>query len=149
MPPGFIAQQPDHFARDGPGIAERHEHAAILGEQLRRVPVRRRDHRLARAERIRQRAGGNLRFVQIGSEVQVGHANELLQLVQLDETIVEDDVLLDFVFLGQPFEAQPVGFPLFAQQVGMGGAQHDIDDIRELRENLRQRIEHVLDPLVW
>ena len=57
-------------------------------------------------------------------------------------------MLLHLVLLGEPFEAQTVGFPLFAQQVGMRRAQHHIDDIGKFRQNLRQRVEHLLDALV-
>jgi len=75
-------------------------------------------------------------------------ANELFEFVEFHKTIVENDVLLDFVLLGQPFEAQAVGFTLFAQLVRMGGPQHDINHVRKLGQNARQRVEHVLDAFV-
>ena len=83
-----------------------------------------------------------------GREVKVGRADELLEFFEFDEAVVEDDVLLDLVLLGQPFQAEPVGFALLAHQVGMGGAQHDVNHVGKLRQDLRQRLEHVLDSLV-
>ena len=46
-------------------VGERHEHPAAVGQQLLGVPVRRRDDRLAAAERVGQRARGDLRRVQV------------------------------------------------------------------------------------
>ena len=64
------------------------------------------------------------------------------------EAIVEDDVLLDVFLFGKDFEATPVGFAVLAQFVGMGGAQNNINDIRELGQNVRQGVERIFDPLV-
>ena len=50
--------------------------------------------------------------------------------------------------LRQPLERQAVSFPLVADQARVRGAQHDIDDVRELRDDVGQRVQHVLDPLV-
>ena len=147
-PADFVVQQADDFARDGLGIAKRHQHPAAFREQFRRVPVRRGNHHFARAKRISQRAGRGLRLVQIRREVQVRRADEFHQFVQFDEAVVKNDVFLDFPFFGQPFEAQPVGFALFAQQVGMGGAQYHVNHVGKLRQDLRQRVQHVLDALV-
>ena len=77
------------------GIAKRHQHAAAVGQQFLGVPVGRRDDRLAAAERVGQRAGGDLRRFKVRRDVDVGRADELDQLVQLDEPVVEDDVLAD------------------------------------------------------
>ena len=37
---------------------------------------------------------------------------------------------------------------MLAHQVGMGGAQHDIDDVGKLGQDFRQRLQHMLDSLV-
>ena len=53
----IILPQVDNRACDGVGVAERNQNTAIFGQQFLGVPIRRRDHSLAAAERIRQRAG--------------------------------------------------------------------------------------------
>ena len=112
------------------------------------MPIRRGHHRLAGAEGVGQRARGDLRLVQIRGEVKVRRPDELLELFEFDEAVVEDDVLVDLVLLGQPFQADPVGLAVLAHQVGMRGAQHDIDDVGELGQDFRQRLEGMFDSLV-
>ena len=89
-----------------------------VGQQLLGVPVGRRDDGLAATERVGQRARGDLRGVQVGRDVDVGHADEFEQLVDLDEPVVEAHVLLDAQALGQPLQADPVPFPLLADRLG-------------------------------
>ena len=112
------------------------------------MPVRRRDDRLAAAERVGQRARGDLRRVQVRRHVDVRRPDELGQLVQLDEPVVEDHVLLDPQVPGQPLQAQPVALALLADQVRVGRPQDDVDEVGELLEDLRHGPEHVLDALV-
>src|SRR5205823_548130 len=71
-------------------IAKWHEYPPVVAEQLLRMPIGRGDHRLARAEYVGQRAGGDLRLVQVGGDVDVGRADELLEVVQGHEVVVED-----------------------------------------------------------
>ena len=148
VPAGVVAQQPDHFARYGRSVAERHQHAAVFRQQFRGVPVRCGHHRFAGAKRVGQRARRDLRFVQVRRDVKVRRADELLEVLKIHELVVEDDVLVDFVLLGENLEAEPVSFAVLPQFVGMGGAEDDINNLGKLRQNLRQGIEHVLDALV-
>ena len=143
-----IAQQADHLARDGLGVAEGHQHSALFRQQFGGVPIRRRDHGLARAKRVSECPRRDLRFVEIRRNVEVRRANELLQFFEFHEAVVEDDVLLDFVLLGQDFEAETVGLTALAQLVRMRGAQDDINNVREFRQNLRQSVQHMLNSLV-
>ena len=115
MPAGVVAQQADHFARDGRRVAERHQHPAIVRQQFRGVPVWRGDHGFAGAECVSQRARRDLRLIEVRRDVEVRRADELLEILQLDELVVEDDVLVDFVFLGENLEAEPVGFTVLPQ----------------------------------
>ena len=64
------------------------------------------------------------------------------------ELVVEDDVLLEFVPFGENFEAEPISFAMLSQFVGMGGAQHNVNNVGKLRQNMRQSVEHIFDPLV-
>ena len=145
---GIVPEQAGHFTRDGGCVAEWHQHTAVFRQQFGGVPVGRGDHGFAGAKGVGQRARGDLRFVQVRGDVKVGRADELLEILKVDELVVEDDVLVDFVLLSENFETQPVGFAVLPQLVGMGGAEDNINNLGELRENLRQGIEHVLDALV-
>ena len=64
------------------------------------MPVGRGDDRLPRAEGVSERAGGDLRFVQVRREIDIGGADEFLQLIDGGETVVENDLLGDAAFLG-------------------------------------------------
>ena len=67
---------------------------------------------------------------------------------QFDEAVVEDDVLPDAEIACHPFEAEPIGFALLADEIRMRGAEDDVDDVGKLANDLRQRLERVLDPFV-
>ena len=144
----LVGQQPTDLASKRRGVGERHQHAAAVGEQLFGVPIRRRDHRFAAAERIGQRAGGDLCLVQIRRDVQVGRADELRQLAQLDEAVVEDDMLRDAQIAGQSLQAQPIGFALGSHEIRVRCPQHHVDEIGKLLEHGRHRPQCVLDSLV-
>ena len=81
---------------------------------------------------VRQRPRGDLRRVQVGRDVDVGHPDEFDQLVDLDEPVVEAHVGLDAQVLGQPLQADPIPFSLLADQVGMGRPQDDVDEVGKL-----------------
>ncbi len=99
-------------------IGEGNENAALFGKQLLGVPVRRRDDRLARTERVGQRAGGDLRFVEVGREVDVGGAYELLEFLERDEPVVKNDLFRDAERLDKRFEPVPVFFAFAASRLG-------------------------------
>ena len=106
MPARFIAQQAADFPGDRLGVRERHQDAAIVLQQFGGVPIGRRDHGFARAKRIGQCSRRNLGFVQIRGDVKIRRANELVEFLQLHETVVKDDVLLDLVIPGDGFQAE-------------------------------------------
>ncbi len=148
VPPRLVPQQLADLTRQGTRVAEGDQHAAAVGQQLLGVPVRRRDHRLAAAERIRQRTRGDLRRVQVRRDVDVRHPDEFDQLVDVDEPVVEAHVRLDAQVLGQPLQADSVALPLLAEQVRVRRPQNDVEEVGEFLEDRRHRLEHVLDPLV-
>ena len=80
---------------DRRGIAERHQDAAPIGQQLARMPVGRRDDRLAEPEAVGQRARRHLRLVEIGRDVDVAHRDEVEQRRLVDELVEKHDVVLD------------------------------------------------------
>ena len=148
VPPGLVAQQLADLASQRRRIVKRNQDPATVGQQLFGVPVGRRDDGLAAAEGVRQRSRRDLRRVQIGRDVDVGHADEFDQLVDLDEPVVEADVGLDAQVLGEPLEADSIAFPLLAQQVGMGCPQHDVDEVGKFAKDRGHRPQHPLDSLV-
>ena len=148
MTQGFVAQQSVHGDRDGRGIAERHEPAAILGQQFRRVPIRRRHHGVPRPERIRQRARRDLRFRQVGRKINIRRADEPHQFLQLDETVEEHDVFLHPQVFGQPLEPQAIRFAFIAQKIGMRLPEHDINDVGKFPDDVGERAQGELDAFV-
>lgn len=110
-------------------IAERHESAAVIGEQFGGVPVRRGDNRFAGTKHIGEGAGGDLRFVEIGGEIDVGGTDELGEIIERNETVVEDYVLFDATFFGESFEAESISFAFPGDEMRMGGTEDEIDDV--------------------
>ena len=83
-------------------------------------------HGLPGSERVGEGAGGDLGLVEVRREIEVRGADEFLEFLELDEAVVEDELLLDLVLLGQPFEAEQLRLPVFAHQVG-GRPPEDAD----------------------
>src|SRR3982751_2594562 len=126
--------------RDSAGIAEWNQDAAIVCKKFGSVPIRCRYDSFARAERVRKRSRSDLSLIEIRSDVNVRSADELLQVLQVHETVIEDDVFLNVVLFREYFEAQTISFAVLPQFVGMSCAQHNIDNFRKLRNDLRQCI---------
>ena len=144
----LVAEQADDLARQGRGVPEGHQHAAALRQQLLGVPVRGRDHRLAAAKSVGQGAGSDLGRIEIRSDVDVGGAEEFLQLAEFHEAIVKEDLFVDAQAARQSFQADPITLALLAEQVGMRCSQDDIDQVGKLTQHRRQGLEHELDALV-
>jgi hypothetical protein len=123
MPAGVVAHEPNHLACNGLGIAERHRHSTVFGQQFGSVPVGCGNYCFASTKCVGQCARCDLGFAEVRSDVKVCRADELLQVVKLYELVVEDDVLFEFVLLGKDLEVKPVGFSMVAQFVRMGSAQ--------------------------
>ena len=130
------------------GIPERHEDAPAISQQFAGMPVGRRQHRLAAAEGIGQRARRDLVFVEVRRDVDVGGADESEQFRHVDEAVVKDHVLRHAEIVGQLLELFPVAFALLTQQMRVGGSQHHVACGGMLRYHGRQRPDHVLDALV-
>ena len=144
----LIVEKRADFPSQGGRVTERHQHSPPVGQQLLGVPVRRGDDALAATKCIGQGPRGDLRGVEIRRDVDVGHADEFEQFVDLDEAVVEAYVGLDTQGLGQPLQADPVTLTLLSDQVGMGRPEHDVNEVGKFLEDRRHRAEHVLDPLV-
>ena len=130
---------------DGFGIAEGDKNAAVVGEQFPGMPVGGGDDGFAGAENVSERAGGDLGFVEIGGEVNVGGADEFFEVVSGDEAVVEDDVIFDAVVIGEALEGEAVAFALASDELGMGGAEDEIDDVGMLADDFGQGLDDVFD----
>jgi hypothetical protein len=62
---------------------------------------------------------------------------------------VKDHASIDTEVPSSRLEHQPIGLALTLDHVGMRRSKHDVDGLGMGRENLGQRIDDVLDPLVW
>ena len=94
--------------------------SAPLRQQLLGVPVRRRDHCLAVAQRVGERARDDLGGVQVGRHVQIGGPQELAQLFQGHEAIVEHDVVGDAELARPHLKVEAVLLSLLALDVRDG-----------------------------
>ncbi len=61
---------------------------------------------------------------------------------------IPDIDLLNFVFPGKSFQTQSIGLAAFLQLVGMRRTHDDINDVREFRQNVRERIQYLLNSFV-
>src|SRR5258706_13475245 len=94
------------------------------------MPVGGRDDRLARADGVGERAGDDLLTIKVRSDIDVGRADKLDQLIQPDELGVEYDLLLDATLSGKPLQHQAVGFAIMAADVRMRRAWQHVADVR-------------------
>ena len=129
------------FCAMASGILKRDQRAPPVVEQFDCVPVWRRDDRLARAQRIRQRSGNNLRLMAVGSDVNVGGANELQHLFRADEAVVEDHLRFHSHFLRQSLQTGSILVAFAAQNVRMGRARDDVDNILVLGQESAAALE--------
>ena len=81
MPLGIIIQKPDRRCSDGIGIVKRDDDAAPICKKVFGMPVRSRDDCFSRSECNCKCAGNDLRLLAIGSDVDVGSAYMLDQLL--------------------------------------------------------------------
>ena len=129
-------------------ITERHECPSVFASISSAYQYGRRDHGLARSHGVRERAGDDLRRVEIGRDVNIRRADELDELLQADKSVVKDYVTFDALFLSQPLQRQPVGFAVVPLDVGMGRADDEVHDVGMLGQNGRQGGDDILDTLV-
>ena len=148
LPPRGIGEQLRNFLADRGRIAEGNDDATAVIQQLQRVPIRRRNHRLPQSEAVGQRTRRHLRFVEIRRDVNVAHRNEFEQRRLIDELVEEYDVVLDPEFAHALHQALAIGFALVAHQIGMRRAENDIYRVRAPFEDRGHGVDHDLDALV-
>ena len=112
------------------------------------MPVGRGNHGLAGCYRASEGARRTLLGVQIRGHVHVGSPEEVRDFSVGHEAIVERDVGVDAQAARAGREHETVGFAVPFLHVGVRRAHHHEDRARMPFEDLRQRVDDVLDPLV-
>ena len=112
------------------------------------MPIRGGDDGFAGAERVGERAGDDLALVQVGRDVDIGGADEIHELGQIDEAVVEDDVLFDAEIFRETLEAEAIVLAVFADEVRVGGTEDEVNCLREFGDKGGQGVEDLLDALV-
>ena len=146
--PGFVGEQGADFAGDRGGIAEGDEDTGLVGQQLRGVPIRSRDHRFAGAEAVGERARGDLGLVEVGGDVNVSRADVLAEFLVGHVAVDEADAVFHADAAGHAFELQAVALAFLADEVRMGGAEHNVNEPRVVADDVGQGSDDIFDPFV-
>jgi hypothetical protein len=142
-----LSSRPQHVRGQGGGIVEREEQAAAVRAHLFGVPERRADDGLSRAQRVRQRAAGDLRGVGVRDHVRVGHTEVLEQFRRADVVVVEPNVVIEAEVGDDLAQAVDVAVALVAQDVRVRGAEDDVEHVRVLFDDRRHGGQGRLDAL--
>ena len=59
------------------------------------------------------------------------------KLFQADEAVIENDLLFDALFLRQPLQGKPISLAVLLFDMGVGGADDEINHVGVLGEDLR------------
>ena len=142
-----VGKNSQHRIGDRLRIAERHQLAAAVAQQFGGVPIRSRNNGFSRAEAVGERAGGDLRFVEIGREVDVRRPDEIAQLGRVHIAVHEQHIFLHAELAGEVLQRVPVALAFAAQEVRMRRAEDDVNDLRMLLGDARQGADGVFDSL--
>ena len=119
----------------------RHEDPPVIGQQLSCVDVRRRDDGAARAHGVGHRPRHDLVHVRVRRHEHVRGLEPLVELGTADESIDEPDVALHAEPSDLVDEGVAVCLALGADQLRVGGADDDVEDIGVHRGDRGQRID--------
>ena len=145
--PDRVGEQARDRARKCGAVAERDDHAMAIGQDFVGVDIGGGDHRLAHRDGIGQRARRDLRRIDIGRDVEVGGLEIIEQVVFLDKGVDELDVVGDPQPRSLRDQAVAIRLAFVRDQIGVGGAQHDIEHAGVRAHDFGQRRDHRLDPL--
>ena len=146
--PGLVGEQGTDFAGHRGGIAEGDEDTGPLCQQFGGVPVRGRDHRFAGPEAVRERARGDLGLVEVGSDVDIGRADVFAQFLVGHVAVDEADAIFHADAAGHALELQAVAFAFLADEVRVGGAEHDVNESRVIADDVGQGADDIFDAFV-
>ena len=136
-----------HGASKGGGVGERHDRAGAGLEHVLRVPVGRRHDPAAGCDREGERARRDLLPGAVGRDEDVGGGKQIGDLVDAQEPVVELDMALETEVEHRPLERHPVALPLAVRDVGVRPAGDQVEHVRVLLDDRRQRLDHRLEPL--
>jgi hypothetical protein len=83
------------------------------------------------------------------SDVDIGSTNILNHLLRVDEAVVENHLRCHTHILGQGLQTGSIVVPFTTQDVRMGSARDNIDNVLVLRQDLGQSTNHIFNPFVW
>ncbi len=146
--PFRIPQLGHERGADGLGIGGGHQRAGALRQRLLGMPVRRGDDVAAERERVAERAGRDLRRVEVRRDVDVARLQVIEQFLIVDEPVDELDIGLDTETDRQRFKRAAIGFALARHQMRMRHADDKVARLRKPREDFRHRADHAFNTLV-
>ena len=146
-PVALARQQAIDLTREGGDVAEVDQHAMAIRQDFGRVDVGRRNDRLADADGVGQRPARDLRGVEIGRRVDVGGLQIVEQFVMLDEAVDERDIVADAQLIGKRLQPIAIGLAFMRNEIGVGGAQHRIEQIGMPLRDRGQCLDDRLDAL--
>src|SRR5579859_746530 len=129
MSPHVIREQRRDLITNDSRVAEWHQHAPTISQQLPRVPVWRRHYRLTRTKTVGQRARGHLSFIEVRGCIYIAHRYEIDESFLVYELIQKHDMILDAELTSAHLEPFSIAFTFASNQVGMRGTEHDVDRI--------------------
>src|SRR5450755_3661575 len=112
------------------------------------MPVGGRNNGLTCAQGVGKRSGNHLCLMAVRSDVDVCRAYELNHLLRADEAVMEDYIRLHSHFLRQSLQAGSILVALAAENVWVGRARNQVDNILVPGQDLRQGLNDVFDSLV-
>ncbi len=143
----LVTEQRTQGLRHRLGVAERHQLPPPVGKQLAGVGVGGRDDGATRADGVGERPAHDLVAAVVRREVDVAGGQVPPQLLQVDVPVHEADVVLQ-PQLGHPRDQRlPVGVPVAAQHVRVGRAEHHVEHVGVLGDDVGQRVQDHLDAL--
>ena len=147
LEPLLVAEQGGEDRAQRRRIAERHQLPPTVGQQLTGVGVRGGDDGAPGPDGVGEGAAHDLVAAVVRRDVDVAGGQVPSQLLEVDVPVDEPDVVPQ-AQLGHPrLQRLPVGVPVPAQDVGVGGAQDDVEHLGVLGDDGRQRLEDDLDAL--
>src|SRR3546814_12715952 len=79
--------------------------------------------------------------------VEISRLEIIDQIALLDERIDEGDVVADAQIVRQRLQPVAIRLAFVRDEIGVGGAEHDVEQIGHLRDSGGQRLDHPLDAL--
>src|SRR4029077_12399132 len=137
----IIRQELSNLCSYGLRVGEGDKNPAAIRQKFGCVPIRRRDHGLAEAEAVGQRARGHLRRVQVGGNIGVAHRDESEQRCLVNELVQEYDVVVYAELASARDKTFAIGLPLLADEVGMRRAEDDVNGVWSAAKDRWHRVD--------